>query len=90
MHYEQATEVVTKVIDGDTFETKSYIVRLEGTDAPEKRQLGAAEATNALKNLILGKPVDIVIKIRDQYGRAVAQVWVNDRSVNDIMKRYNK
>jgi len=51
-------EKVTKVIDGDTFETASRKdpVRLANVDAQEKGQPGAAQATQALRNLIQGKP----------------------------------
>jgi endonuclease YncB( thermonuclease family) len=50
-------EKVTKVIDGDTFETASRKnpVRLANVDAPEKGQPGAGRATQALRNLIQGE-----------------------------------
>lgn len=83
-------ERVTRVIDGDTFETTNRTVRLEDVDTPEAGQLGAEEATNALKGLISGKFVNIDVKAHDTYRRAVAQVWVDGKSVNDFMKQYNK
>lgn len=47
-------EKVTRVIDGDTFETASRkkSVRLANVDAPEKEQRGAAKATKALRKTI--------------------------------------
>ncbi len=80
-------EKVTKVIDGDTFETASRKrpVRLENVDAPEKGQPGAAQATAELKKLILGKEVSIDTVARDKYGRAVAKVKVGRNSVNKAM-----
>jgi endonuclease YncB( thermonuclease family) len=50
-----AKEIVTKVIDGDTFGTsrRSKLVRLADVDAPEKNQPGYKKATEALKKLIL-------------------------------------
>lgn len=44
-------EKVTKIIDGDTFETASRkkSVRLANVDAPEKEQPGFAKATETLR-----------------------------------------
>ena len=88
----RTNEYVTNVIDGDTFETRSSLsnVRLEGVDTPEQGEPGYLEAKAALKKLILGRWVDIETKSRDVYGRRVAQVWVDRRSVNQAMKRYSK
>ena len=54
-------EKVTKVIDGDTFQTASRKnpVRLANVNAPEKGQAGAAKATKTLKNMIQGKEVTV-------------------------------
>lgn len=85
-------ETVTKVIDGDTFETASrkYPVRLANVDAPEKRQPGYQEAKEALKRLIEGKKVEITTVARDPYRRAVAKVKVDGKSVNATMRRKTK
>jgi endonuclease YncB( thermonuclease family) len=81
-------EKVTKVIDGDTFETASRKnpVRLANVDAPEKGQPGADKATEALRNLIQGEDVIIDTVARDRYGRSVANVKVSGKSVNKAMK----
>lgn len=81
-------EKVTKVIDGDTFETASRKnpVRLANVDAPEKGQPGAAKATQALRNLIQGKEVLIDTVARDQFGRCMANVKVGGKSVNKAMQ----
>lgn len=81
-------EKVTKVIDGDTFETASRKnpVRLASVDAPEKGQPGAAKATQALRNLIQGEEVLIDTVARDQFGRSVANVKVGGKSVNKAMQ----
>jgi endonuclease YncB( thermonuclease family) len=85
-------ETVTRVIDGDTFETGSRKnpVRLANIDTPEKGTPGAAKARDALSRLILGKEVSIDTKARDSYGRAVANVKVGVKSVNKAMKRHEK
>ena len=81
-------ERVTKVIDGDTFETtrRKNPVRLANVDAPEKGQPGAAKATQALRQLIQGEEVTIETVARDQYGRSVAKVTAGRKSVNKAMK----
>ena len=82
-------ERVSKVIDGDTFRTKSrskHSVRLANVDAPEKGTPGAAKATKALQKLIGGQEVKIKSVARDRYGRTVANVTVGGKSVNKAMK----
>ena len=81
-------ERVTRVIDGDTFETASRKnpVRLANVDTPEKGTRGGAAATNALKSMIQGETVSIDTVARDSYGRSVAKVKVGRNSVNKAVK----
>ena len=85
-------EIVTKVIDGDTFLTQSrrHPVRLANLDAPEKGRKGGSKATQQLKKLIQGKKVEVHTIARDAYGRAVANVRVGRKSVNKAMSRNSK
>lgn len=85
-------EKVTRVIDGDTFETESRKrpVRLANVDTPETGTPGAAEAKAALTTMILAKEVLIDTKARDSYNRAVANVKVGGKSVNKAMKKYEE
>lgn len=85
-------ERVTRVIDGDTFETASRKkpVRLANVDAPERGQPGAAKATAALRQMIQGKVVSIDTKARDKYGRSVGNVKVNGKSVNRAIREQTK
>ncbi len=83
-------EMVTKVIDGDTFETATNTIRLENVEAPEKNTPYSRMAREKLESLILGKYVRYEIKARDDYGRAVAQVWLNSTDINDTMRKYIK
>ena len=82
-------ETVKRVIDGDTFITasRSHPVRLANVDAPEKGKPGSAKATQALRNLIQGQQVKVDTVARDPYGRAVANVKVDGKSVNRSMNR---
>lgn len=82
-------EKVTKVIDGDTFETSSRknLVRLANVNAPELGNQGARKATDALNKLIKGKEVRIDTVARDTYGRSVANVYLGRESINKKMQK---
>ena len=82
-------EVVTGVVDGDTFETASrkHPVRLANVSAPERGENGYGEAKLKLAKLIRGKEVIIVPVGRDGYGRTLARVQLGDVSVNSAMKQ---
>jgi len=82
-------ETVKRVIDGDTFVTGSRKnpVRLANVNAPEKGKPGSAKATQALKNLIQGQQVQVETVARDKYGRSVANVKVDNMSVNRAINR---
>lgn len=85
-------ETVTRVIDGDTFLTKSrkHPVRLANVDAPEKGRKGGRKATQKLRNLIQGKKVEVRTVALDTYGRSVANVKRGHISVNKAMSRRSK
>lgn len=82
-------EKVTKMIDGDTFETASRKnpVRLANVNAPEKGQPGSAKATEALRKMIQGEGVRVETVSRDKYGRAVAYVYKGRESINKKMQK---
>ena len=81
-------ETVTRVIDGDTFETanRKHPIRLANVDAPEKGRPGFRTDAQKLKNLIQGEKVTVQTVARDYYGRAVANVRVGGKSVNAAMR----
>ena len=81
-------EKVTKVIDGDTFETdkRKNPVRLADVDTPEKGQRGAPQAREKLRDLIEGEEVAIETVARDKYRRSVARVYLGRESVNKKMQ----
>lgn len=85
-------ETVTRIIDGDTFETSSRKrpIRLANVDTPEKRQKGYMDAKKGLSNLIKGQTILVEPVARDVYGRTVANVKVGNKSVNNAMKKYKK
>jgi len=77
--------VVTRVIDGDTFELKNgQKVRLLGMDAPEKGRQYHDEAMERLRQLVEGKRVILEkdVSNRDRYGRLLRYVYVDRLFVN--------
>jgi len=84
------TERVTEVIDGDTFRTEDgSSVRLLGINAPEINDPGGDIAKHALAWMIMGK--DVRMKRdrtdKDDYGRLLRYIFVDDLNVNAEMVR---
>ena len=72
--------VVTYVVDGDSVWVRSadrgarVKLRLLGIDAPEVCQPLGPQARDALRRLALNQPVQVTVRARDRYGRALATV----------------
>jgi endonuclease YncB( thermonuclease family) len=86
------TGKVVGISDGDTFKlliegNKTVRVRLFGIDAPEKGQDFGTQARQELSNLVFSKPVDVVQKTKDRYGRVVAIVFIAGANVNEQLLR---
>ena len=80
-------EKVTKVIDGDTFDTAERRIRLARVYAPELNKSGGEEAKRKLESLIDGKEVSI-LAVSVSYGRIVAEIELDGKSVNDLMNEF--
>lgn len=90
--------IVSEVIDGDTFkvkngwewnEKKGDTVRSTGYNTPERGEPEYEQAKQKLKNLILGKKVDIKsAKIVDEWGRLIADVYYNGKNLADYFSEY--
>jgi micrococcal nuclease len=86
---------VVNVVDGDTVDVQledgsSQRVRLIGIDAPERGQCFGAEASAHAWELLDGQIVALEIDPTqgdvDQYGRALAYVWLPDgRNFGEVM-----
>lgn len=75
------------VQDGDTFRTKGQVwIRLANVCAPKLDTVEGAKAKRILSDLILGKPITYE-QVGTSYGRIVAEVWLNDLSVNMYMRQ---
>jgi endonuclease YncB( thermonuclease family) len=80
---------VVRVIDGDTIRVeplgaarRPVVVRLQGIDAPERCQRGGEAARAALAARVLGRPVEVRVRARDAYRRAIGRVVADGEDVN--------
>jgi endonuclease YncB( thermonuclease family) len=78
---------VVSIADGDTITVldenkKQNKVRLNGIDAPEKKQAFGAKSKARLGKLVAGKDVVVEWKEKDKYGRIVGQVYHGSFDVN--------
>ena len=74
--------LVVKVIDGDTIDIlhnkKKTRIRLFGIDSPERGQAYSVKAREFTASLVSGKNVLVREQSRDQYGRVVGDVYLED------------
>ena len=78
---------VVSIADGDTITVldenkKQNKVRLNGIDAPEKKQAFGAKGKARLGELVAGKDVVVEWKEKDKYGGIVGQVYQGSLDVN--------
>jgi micrococcal nuclease len=72
--------IVTHVSDGDTLwlktnpQSKPIKVRIQGIDAPEACQPWGREAGEALRKKLLGQPVSLNTRAKDDYNRALGRL----------------
>lgn len=86
MVFTRNPDIVTHVIDGDTFILESgERVRLLGVNAPEEGRCYFDEAKEALSNQLLNKRVIINEEKRDNYGRRMGLVYQDGLLVNTMM-----
>jgi endonuclease YncB( thermonuclease family) len=78
---------VIVVMDGDTVmvlrDGKKVKVRLANIDAPESDQAFGKESRDALANMVLKKQVHVNSKAVDSYGRLIAEISIDGKSVNE-------
>ncbi len=75
-----------RLIDGDTFAVGSERFRIRGINAPETTEAGGFSATQRLDLLLHEGPVLVIPYGQDTYGRTLAEVYVNNRNVAEVMK----
>jgi micrococcal nuclease len=75
------------VHDGDTVTcideaNRPRKIRLVGIDSPELNQPFGREASNALQQKLIGRRVRVEGDARDQHGRLLGTLWVEERNIN--------
>ncbi|MGH7261550.1 MAG: thermonuclease family protein [Nitrospiraceae bacterium] len=76
-----------RLIDGDTFAVGAERFRIRGINAPETTEAGGFDATQRLDLLLHEGPVLVIPYGQDTYGRTLAEVYVNNRNVAEVMKQ---
>lgn len=81
-----AQGLVVRVADADTLtilgsDNKRYKIRLQGIDAPEKRQNYGTACGQKLSAMTLNQRVDVEAYKKDRYGRIIAKVTSGDRDM---------
>ena len=78
--------LVVGVADGDTItvldqQKNTYKIRLQGIDAPEKKQAFGEKSKQSLHDLVHSKQVRIEYDKEDKYGRIVGKVTMEDMDI---------
>jgi endonuclease YncB( thermonuclease family) len=78
---------VVRVIDGDTIVVLDagkvqHKIRLQGIDAPERKQAFGTKSKENLSDLVAGKSVVVDYSKYDRYQRILGKVLVNGQDVN--------
>jgi endonuclease YncB( thermonuclease family) len=78
---------VESVNDGDTVTCvdeagQTVKIRLQGIDAPEFDQPHGRTARNALDQKLASRRVRVAGTARDQHGRLLGTLWLDDRNLN--------
>lgn len=75
-----------RAIDGDTIRVGGERVRLRGIDTPELSELEGPPAKRRLEELLRSGPIRIAPRGRDVYNRLLADVFVNEQNVAEILR----
>jgi endonuclease YncB( thermonuclease family) len=78
---------VVKVTDGDTVnvldQTKTlHKIRLQGIDAPERKQAFGRKSTQNLAKYVAGEYIEVEYEKRDRYGRIVGKLIKDGQDIN--------
>ncbi|HCX24222.1 MAG TPA: hypothetical protein DHN29_20035 [Cytophagales bacterium] len=71
----------TRVIDGDTLIVDGQRIRLANVDTAELRTEKGEEAAKAVTELLSKRKIRLEIFGKGQYGRSLAYVWIDDRTL---------
>jgi micrococcal nuclease len=81
---------VIRIVDGDTFEVldsdnRVSKIRMNGIDAPEKKQAYGTRSREAISALCFGKQIRVRVYSKDRNGRLIADTYLDNRSLSLIM-----
>jgi endonuclease YncB( thermonuclease family) len=76
-----------QAIDGDTIRYGAERIRIRGLNASELTEPGGQEAQERLSQLLREGTIRIVPHGKDVYDRTVADVFVNDQNIAEILTR---
>jgi endonuclease YncB( thermonuclease family) len=81
---------VVKIVDGDTYDVvdsmqKLSRVRMNGIDAPEKKQAFGQRSKDILGRWCFNKTVLVKVYSKDRNGRFIADSYINGKSLSLIM-----
>jgi hypothetical protein len=76
-----------EAIDGDTIRYGAERIRIRGLNTPELTEPGGGDALERLSQLLREGTIRIVPHGKDVYDRTVADVFVNDQNVAEILTR---
>lgn len=85
--------VVTHVSDGDTLFVRPASggqpvkIRIDGLDAPEICQSYGPASRKALQNRVMGQQVEVDTRRRDNFGRVLARISLQQADVGEWMVR---
>jgi endonuclease YncB( thermonuclease family) len=87
LYAETLTGRVVRITDGDTIvvldaDKVQHKIRLQGIDAPERRQAFGTKSKEHLSDLVAGKTVEVDYSKYDRYGRVLGIVLVNGEDAN--------
>ena len=87
LHADEIRGKVVSISDGDTItvldaEKVQHKIRLQGIDAPEKKQAFGTKSKDRLSDKIGEKEVVVKWKEKDRYGRVLGEIHLGDRHIN--------
>jgi len=74
------------LVDDDTFSVGNERFRIKGINTPKTTEAGGFSASQRLDLLLREGPVLVIPYGQDSHGRTLADVYVNNRSVAEVMK----
>ncbi|TKB80263.1 MAG: thermonuclease family protein [Nitrospira sp.] len=77
--------LLVRVIDGDTIRVGSERIRIRGIDTPEMNEQAGPAAKQRLEELLRSGSIRIEPRGRDVYNRLLADVFVNEQNVAEIL-----